>query len=84
MTESGEIAARLRDNGLEQVLFNVPPGDWAKGDRGIGCPPERGDEFRAGVGKALDYAEALGTAHAFTPWQASRPQASRARRVPST
>jgi hydroxypyruvate isomerase len=57
--ESGEIAARLRDNGLQQVLFNAPPGDWDRGERGVACLPERGEEFHAGIGKALDYAEAL-------------------------
>ena len=51
--ESGEIAARLRDNGLQQVLFNAPPGAWDGGERGLACLPERGEEFRAGIGKAL-------------------------------
>jgi hydroxypyruvate isomerase len=55
------VAAKLRDNHLENVLFNMPPGDWAKGDRGIGCVTGREDEFRAGVDKALTYAKALGT-----------------------
>ncbi len=55
-----EIAARLRDNGLTQVLFNLPAGDWGKGERGIAILPDRVDEFKRGVGKALDYADALG------------------------
>ncbi len=54
-----EIAARLKGNGLQQVLFNAPPGDWTAGDRGIACLPGREAEFRAGMGKALDYAQAL-------------------------
>ncbi len=54
-----EIVRRLKDNGLQQVLFNAPPGDWDKGDRGIACLPGREAEFRAGIGKALDYAKAL-------------------------
>jgi hydroxypyruvate isomerase len=57
--EAREIAARLHDNGLQQVLFNAPPGDWDGGERGLACLPERGAEFRAGISKALDYAEAL-------------------------
>lgn len=57
--ESREIAARLRDNGLQQVLFNAPPGDWDGGERGLACLPGRGEEFRAGIGKALDYAATL-------------------------
>ena len=57
--EPREIAARLRDNALQQVLFNAPPGDWDAGERGLACLPKRGEEFRAGIGKALDYAETL-------------------------
>jgi len=55
-----EIASRLSDNGLQQVLFNAPPGDFAAGERGIACLAERRDEFRRGfVEKALPYALAL-------------------------
>ncbi|SFT91050.1 2-oxo-tetronate isomerase [Mesorhizobium sp. YR577] len=54
------VAARLKKNGLSQVLFNLPPGDWAKGERGIAVLPERVEEFRAGVDKAITYAKALG------------------------
>ena len=43
-----------------QVLHNLPAGDWAKGERGIGCQPERVGEFQDGVGKAIEYATALG------------------------
>jgi 2-dehydrotetronate isomerase len=52
------IAERLRQHGLEQALFNMPPGDWAAGERGIGALVGREDEFRAGVDTALDYARA--------------------------
>ena len=58
--DAGELVARLRDHGLEQVLFNGPPGDWERGDRGLACLPGREAEFRAGVASALDYAGALG------------------------
>jgi hydroxypyruvate isomerase len=54
-----DVAARLTDNGLAQVLFNLPSGDWAGGERGIACHPDRVAEFRAGVAKAIDYAHAL-------------------------
>jgi hydroxypyruvate isomerase len=53
------IAQRLAANGLRQVLFNGPPGDWNHGERGIACLPGREAEFRAGIYKALDYATAL-------------------------
>lgn len=55
-----QLAERLRAHGLEQVLFNLPPGDWAAGERGLACLPERREEFAAGVDKALAYAQALG------------------------
>jgi hydroxypyruvate isomerase len=54
-----EIATRLKDNGLSQVLFNAPPGDWAKGERGQAALPGRQAEFREGVKTALDYATTL-------------------------
>ncbi|HEY4192724.1 MAG TPA: 2-oxo-tetronate isomerase [Mesorhizobium sp.] len=54
------VAARLKKNGLEQVLFNLPPGDWAKGERGIAVLPDRVEEFRASVDTAITYAKALG------------------------
>ncbi|NHZ45908.1 TIM barrel protein, partial [Nitratidesulfovibrio liaohensis] len=54
------LAALLRDNGLSQVLFNLPAGDWAAGERGIAALPGREAEFRAGVDRAVAYAKALG------------------------
>ena len=57
---AAEIAQRLRDHGLQQVLFNAPPGDWAAGERGLACLPGREAEFRKGFARALEYAEALG------------------------
>lgn len=54
-----EIAARLKAHGLQQVLFNMPPGDWAAGERGMACLPGREAEFREGVLRALAYAQAL-------------------------
>ncbi|NVM79225.1 hydroxypyruvate isomerase [Duganella sp. SG902] len=54
------IAAQLRQHQLQLVLFNLPPGDWEAGERGMACLPGREDEFRAGVATALRYAQALG------------------------
>lgn len=54
------IDEQLRKHNLQIVLFNMPPGDWASGERGIGCIPGREPEFREGVEKALKYATALG------------------------
>jgi hydroxypyruvate isomerase len=52
------VAAALEKNGLVQALFNMPPGDWTAGERGIAALPGREAEFRAGVDKALVYAKA--------------------------
>ncbi len=57
---AAEIAQRLRDNGLQNVLFNAPPGDWNAGERGMACLPERRAEFRDGIKRALEYSAALG------------------------
>ena len=57
--EAAELKRRLDGNGLELVLFNMPPGDWAAGERGTASLPGRQAEFRAGVAKALDYARVL-------------------------
>ncbi|WP_111413645.1 2-oxo-tetronate isomerase [Billgrantia lactosivorans] len=53
------LAAALREAGVEQVLFNLPPGDWETGERGLASLPGREAEFRDGVIEALRYAEAL-------------------------
>nr|WP_163501510.1 hydroxypyruvate isomerase [Halomonas socia] len=57
---ASEIKARLDAHGLTQVLHNLPAGDWAAGERGIACHPDRVEEFRAGVEQAIDYATVLG------------------------
>ncbi len=56
---AADIRKRLDDTGLTQVLFNMPPGDWAQGERGLASLPGRQGEFRDGVKRALDYAAAL-------------------------
>ncbi|WP_268800942.1 hydroxypyruvate isomerase [Pseudomonas huanghezhanensis] len=56
---SAQIKAELEANGLTQVLFNLPAGDWANGERGIACHPDRVEEFRAGVDLAIAYAKVL-------------------------
>jgi hydroxypyruvate isomerase len=54
------LAAALEENGLTQVLHNLPAGDWDAGERGIACHPGRVEEFREGVSRAIGYARALG------------------------
>ena len=54
------IAERLRRNDLEQALFNLPPGDWDAGERGIAALPGRFAEFKSGLDRAIDYVSATG------------------------
>ena len=54
------LAEELSKHQLVQVLHNLPAGDWAAGERGIAVNPERVGEFQEGVGKAIEYATALG------------------------
>lgn len=55
-----ELRARLEAHGLSLVLHNLPPGDWAAGERGIACHPSRVAEFEAGVQQSIEYATVLG------------------------
>lgn len=55
-----EIRQRAKAAGVEIVLFNLPPGDWAAGERGLAVFPERAEAFSAGLRRALDYAGVLG------------------------
>lgn len=55
-----DIAERLKRNNLTQALFNLPPGDFAAGERGIAALSGRAEEFKASVDRALDYAAATG------------------------
>ena len=56
-----EVASWLKQHDLKNVLFNLPPGDWAAGERGIAALPGREAEFRTGVARAIEYAQALAT-----------------------
>ena len=53
------LSDRLRRTGLQQVLFNLPPGNWDAGERGLASLPGREAGFEAGIATALDYAQAL-------------------------
>ena len=58
--DAAEIRGRLDEHGLTQVLHNLPAGNWAAGERGIACHPDRVAEFDDGVARAVQYAAALG------------------------
>jgi len=55
-----DIGERLQRYGLTQALFNLPPGDWDSGERGMASFPERFDEVKASIATALPYAKATG------------------------
>jgi hydroxypyruvate isomerase len=57
--DAPDLARRLDEYGLSLVLHNLPAGNWAAGERGIACHPDRMDEFKDGVAHAIKYATAL-------------------------
>ena len=58
--DAAELARRLGDLGLKQVLFNTALGDFDGGERGIACLSGRQADFRrALLEQALPYAKAL-------------------------
>jgi hydroxypyruvate isomerase len=57
---TADIQARLTRYGLRLVLHNLPAGDWDAGERGIACLPDRVEEFREGVKRAIEVGTALG------------------------
>ena len=57
--DAATLAQLLKINGLTQVLFNMPPGNWDAGERGIACLPDHNEEFRNGVPTVLRYARKL-------------------------
>lgn len=59
--EPQQVHEQLQQNGLEMVLHNLPAGNWAGGERGIACHPDRVPDFESGVETALAYASVLGT-----------------------
>ncbi|MBT4041913.1 MAG: TIM barrel protein, partial [Rhodospirillaceae bacterium] len=59
VSSKDDVTDWLQAAGLEMVLINMPAGDWENGERGITCLPDRKDEFRDGVGRAIEYAQAL-------------------------
>ena len=74
------IGEQLEKNGLQQVLFDFPAGDWENGDRGIAVQPNRVGEFQDGVALAIEYAKTLGcerlTCLAGTPDDGTDPEVS--------
>jgi len=57
---AAQIREQLDKHNLQMVLFNMPPGNFAAGDRGLACDPAKVGEFQDNIGQTLDYAKALG------------------------
>jgi 2-dehydrotetronate isomerase len=79
--DAAELRRRLDDHGLEQVLFNAPPGAWESGERGTAALPGREAETRSGVDRALEYAVALGCPRVHLMAGLVRPDATPAERA---
>jgi len=73
------VAERARAARVEVVLHNIPAGNAEKGDRGIACLPERASEFRDGVERAIEYAQAAGCRRLNCLAGVAPPDAPRAR-----
>lgn len=59
--DTARVEGLLGELGLEMVLFDPAPGDWAGGERGLLSLPGREDEFIATVRDAIALAGRLGT-----------------------
>jgi hydroxypyruvate isomerase len=59
--DMAQVKEELVKNNLKLVLFNLPAGDWAGGDRGLAADPDRKGEFTASVSRAVEAAKVLGT-----------------------
>ena len=56
---AADVAEWREAAGVAQALFNAPPGNWNRDERGLAALPGREGEFRDTIGTALDYAAAL-------------------------
>jgi hydroxypyruvate isomerase len=54
-----DVVSHVKEAGVTVALFNMPPGDWVAGERGIAALPDRKEEFQVGVTRAIEYARAL-------------------------
>lgn len=54
-----QIAERLDRSKLSLALFNLPPGDWNAGERGMAAVPAQRGAFPGSLALAIDYASIL-------------------------
>jgi hydroxypyruvate isomerase len=55
-----DIRQRLQEHQLTQALFNMPPGNWDAGERGLAAVPGREADFQRAIEQAIPYIEATG------------------------
>lgn len=58
--DANDIGDALRRHSLAVSIFNLSPGDWQAGERGLGCLADRRDAFHTAVEMAVVYARATG------------------------
>ncbi len=58
-----EVAKAKVDAGVKIVLFNMPPGDWEAGERGLAALPGREADFADALDTAADWAGVLDSPH---------------------
>lgn len=59
--DSDEIERALREQGQQMILFDLPVGDFAAGDRGLANDPARREEFEQGAVMTAELAQRYGT-----------------------
>jgi hydroxypyruvate isomerase len=57
---AADTARAAKAAGVEIVLINLPPGDWAAGERGLGALAGRENDFRSALEQAVAYAQVFG------------------------
>ena len=55
-----EVQSAATAAGVEIALFNLPPGNWEKEERGLAALPGREKDFAEALEKAISYAVPLG------------------------
>src|ERR1700730_543393 len=51
-----QVGERLKRTGLTQALSNLPPGDWAAGEKGFAARPDKFADLQQSLRTALPYA----------------------------
>ena len=76
--DAGPMADALAQHGLELVVINGPPPNYAGGPRGFAAMPDGGERFRHDLRRAARYARVLGARHLHLMAGAAEGEAARA------